>query len=271
MSDHSLKLEKDLDAPQTKIWRYIDLQKLVSLLARRALYFARPSSFHDPYEGWMPRSHMDALAAINQRYIEQIEEARRQFAAHNPNADLARFNAGIDATIRQYVQRAQNAPLEAVRKFGVSCWHKNEYESEAMWRTYPAESVAIQSTVARLRDSNRSAKTINIENVRYMDFDNDPIEKGHEQYLLCLKRKSFEHEKELRATVLLGDGIEGAFLDFDLDVLIAQIHLSPRASEIFRQAVSDILKGTAKPLDKPLVASSLYEKPSYGINLTLRN
>jgi hypothetical protein len=125
----------------------------------------------------MPRSHMDALAAINQRYIDQLQESRRQFAALNPNADLTGFNANMDVAIAQFASQLKSVPIEAVLKCGVSCWHKNEYESEGMWRSYPAESVAIQSTVARLRDANTSGKTINIDNVRYMDFDSDPIEK----------------------------------------------------------------------------------------------
>jgi hypothetical protein len=161
-----------------------------------------------------------------------------------------------------------NAPFETVQKFGVSCWHKNEYESEAMWRAYPPESVAIESTVGQLCSANRSGIPLTVDDVRYMDFNDDAIQKGHEHYLLYIKRKSFEHEKELQAAALLGDGPEGAFLDFDLDVLITKIHVSPRASELFSHAVSDILSGTVKPLDKPLVRSSLYDKPDYRIDLT---
>jgi hypothetical protein len=253
--------ERALDAPQAKIWRYIDLQRLVSLLTRRALYFARPSSFTDPYEGWMPRSHIDAMAAIHRSYVERFREARRQLDSRIPDALLGRYNADMDAALARLAERLANAPFETVQKFGVSCWHKSEYESEAMWRTYAAESVALESTVGQLFSANRSGTPLTLDNVRYMDFNDDPIERGHEHYLLYIKRKSFEHEKELRAAALLGAGAEGAFLDFDLDVLITKVHVSPRASELFSHTVSDILRGNVKPLDKPLVRSSLYDKP----------
>jgi hypothetical protein len=269
MTDESTKRPSALDTPGDKIWRYVDLQKLVSMLSTRTLYFPRPSAFRDPYEGWMPRSHMDALAGINQNYIAQQHDLRRQFAAINPNADLTRFNEGIQKNIETYAEQAKRAPMEAVQKFGVTCWHKSEYESEAMWSAYPAESIAIESTVGQLHAAHRTEKNVFIDNVRYMDFDRDPIEKGYSQYLLFLKRKSFEHEREVRGTVLLGDGTEGAFLDYDLDVLVTQIHVSPRASAEFRHAVTDIVAGNVRPLDKPVLASTLYEKPGYGINLKL--
>jgi hypothetical protein len=56
---------------------------------------------------------------------------------------------------------------------------------------------------------------------------------------------------------------------FDLDVLIEKIYISPRASEAFRQAVADLLKGSVRMLDKPLVVSSLYDAPGYSMDLTL--
>lgn len=48
-------------------------------------------------------------------------------------------------------------------------------------------------------------------------------------------------------------------MGFDLDVLIEKIYISPRASEAFRQAVADLLKGSVRMLDKPPVVSSLYD------------
>lgn len=269
MTEETKKLPTALDKPHAKLWRYIDLQKFISMLSTRTLFFSRPSAFRDPYEGWMPRSHMEALAGINQRYIAQQHDLRREFAAINPNADLTRFNEGIQRNIETYAEKAKRAPKEAVQKFGVTCWHKSEYESEAMWSAYPAESVAIELTVGQLDAANRTDKKVYVDDVRYMDFESDPIEKGYSQYLLFLKRKSFEHEREVRGVVLLGEGTDGAFLDYDLDILVTQIHVSPRASAEFRHAVSDIVAGKVHPLNKPVLASTLYEQPDYGIELKL--
>jgi len=262
-----LHLSADRDV---KIWRYIDLQKYVSLLATRSLYFPRPSSFHDPYEGWLPKSHIAAYAQMSQNFIDQHDALRGQVAALYPGADLAPFNAGIDANLETYIAHARTMLTETAERFGVSCWHRGDYESESMWRAYPAECVAIESTVGRLADAARHDKTITISAVRYADFENDPIEKGHREYLLFMKRKSFAHEQELRACAFLGVGTGGALLLYDLDGLVAQIHISPRATPAFRQSVIDISAGTIGTLNKPILASRLYEKPDYNMELRLR-
>ena len=267
MTDINSKPQIALDTPGAKIWRFMDLSKFVSLLATRSLHFARPSSFHDPFEGWMPRSYIAALAEKNQTFIQQHEELKRQFAQFHPDADLATFNAAVNANLANYAAQSNRLIEEVVAKFGVNCWHRSEYESEAMWRLYAEDCLAIESTIAQLRDSNRTEKDVLIQNVRYMDFDRDPIEKGHEQQILVLKRKSFEHEKELRAIVFLDRGTQGAFLKYDLDMLVTAIHISPRASDIFRQAVSNIMAGAVPTLNRPLAVSTLYQKPDYNFDL----
>jgi|SRR5271163_202795 len=58
-----------------RIWRYIDLAKLVSMFSKKALYFDPPSELIDPFEGYMPRSHVKAheeIAANNSRGIRAI-------------------------------------------------------------------------------------------------------------------------------------------------------------------------------------------------------
>jgi hypothetical protein len=96
--------ERALDAPQAKIWRYIDLQRLVSLLTRRALYFARPSSFTDPYEGWMPRSHIDAVAVMCRSYVERFRDARRFLDSRIPDALRDRYQVDMDATLARLTE-----------------------------------------------------------------------------------------------------------------------------------------------------------------------
>jgi hypothetical protein len=261
--------ETALDTPDAKIWRYMDLPKFVSLLSRRALFFASVLKFDDPYEGWMPRSYIEAMSGLNQSFVDQHNSLRGEVAKRYPGADLTALNKGMDESLVKYAEHAKNALHEVRQRFGVSCWHKNEYESEAMWRSYPAQSVAIESTVGRLHGANRTDKNVIIENVRYMDFDRDPIERGYSQIILVLKRKSFEHEREVRAIVMLGDGHKGQLLDYDIDSLISHVHISPRADEPFRHAVADVLGQWAPALTARLSVSRLYETPDYGIELKL--
>jgi hypothetical protein len=38
---------------ETRIWRYMDLPRFVSMLATKSLWFAKAAQFHDdPYEGY---------------------------------------------------------------------------------------------------------------------------------------------------------------------------------------------------------------------------
>jgi hypothetical protein len=258
------------DQSDSKIWRFVGLSKFISLLSTRALYFARPSQFHDPYEGWMPRSHVNAIAELNQRYVDGINAARAQFHSLYPDADHAQFDQATDAILERYADQAKNSIASSCARFGISCWHKNEYESEAMWRAYPPESIAIESTARQLKAAYRGEGLLLVENVRYADFDSDPIEKGHEQYMLVMKRKSFEHEREVRAIRLLGEGTDGALLPYDLNTLINRVVVSPRADTAFGEAVRSVVEGGLW-LDKPMSISSLYSKPDYGMELDLRS
>ena len=112
--------------------------------------------------------------------------------------------------------------------------------------------------------------------MRYADFDTAPIEKGHEHYGLFMKRRSFEHEKELRATILLRaeqwqlpEHDRGISVECDLDVLINRVHVSPSCAPFIATAVERLCLGKVKPLKKPVVHSLLLRDPGFGITIDL--
>ena len=55
-----------------KIWRYMDLTKLVAFLETGSLYFARADTFGDPYEGSWTR--LNKAAEEQQGFSKQREE-----------------------------------------------------------------------------------------------------------------------------------------------------------------------------------------------------
>jgi hypothetical protein len=114
-----------------KSWRYVDLAKFVSMLATRTLYFpCATTELTDPYEGWMPRSHIKALMALNHTYLDQMKHTRDAIIAMHP----ARDRAPLDAVVKDAQRKLDFQQLlrETNAKFGVNCWHTNEGESEAM-------------------------------------------------------------------------------------------------------------------------------------------
>lgn len=133
---------------KSKVWRYMDVAKFVSLLTTRSLYFACPSTqFQDPFEGRLPRSHIEALSKTLQSLLgDPLIALRKEFAGRGiPLEPFDRARSTLADQLR-------NASAKATLKFGVSCWHESEYESDAMWKLYSASGrgIAIQSTVGQL-------------------------------------------------------------------------------------------------------------------------
>lgn len=249
-----------------KIWKYMDFPKFASMLTTGSLYFACPSQFNDPYEGSVPRSHARAESEIVHKLVDDILALRPHFAAQSSDS-VER----LDDLMRTLRSNLRTAPKKAVLRFGVSCWHLSEYESEAMWRLYSAlgQGIAIESTIGKLKASLGRREGVQIDAVRYVDFDQAQIEKGHRHYTLFMKKKCFEHEKELRATILLPQEGKGIPVSCDLDVLISRVHVSPFVESYMRDTVEALCKGNAHVLRKPVLQSQLQSEPDYGIEIDL--
>jgi len=50
--------------PNTKIWRYMDFTKFLSLLEDSSLYFTRSDRFEDVYEGSTPHANAEMLESV---------------------------------------------------------------------------------------------------------------------------------------------------------------------------------------------------------------
>jgi hypothetical protein len=246
-----------------KIWRYVDLAKFVHMLATGSIYFpCSTSELRDPYEGYLPRSHINAEAQIAAGLLDPLKRTLSSIATLAPTRD----HAPLDRISEEAQRRLSIHKLrrDAASNFGVSCWHINEHESEAMWQLYTAagQGVAIESTKARLEGALKGQGIV-VDRVRYMDFDSDEIEKGHAHYGGFLKQKSFAHEQELRATIRLPTPGAGAALPCDLNALIAQIHVCPKAPLYYAEVVRYVV-GQAKPeIEAPVVISKLLDQPDY--------
>jgi hypothetical protein len=253
-----LELEDD-----SKIWKYMDLGKFASMLTTRSLYFACPVQFSDPYEGVLPKSHIEAEAKITQALLDPIIALTKQIA-NAIGAEQVEAHTRLQALNLSIDQMRRTRHREVNAKFGVSCWHQSEHESDAMWKLYSAsgQGIAIESTVGQLRTCFENRDDFQIDRVRYMDFDRDPIEKNHKRYRLFIKRKSFECEREVRATILLPTEGAGVSVECDLNVLVTQIHVSPLVERFVSDAIEALCSGSVRCLSKPLRHSPLYSPPA---------
>jgi hypothetical protein len=227
----------DLNSPHddARVWRYMDIGKLVSLLNTSTLFFCRMDRLRDPWEG-QPNSL--ALEEWKGREVRQGEMERL-------------FRAS-----RQWMF--------------VNSWHINEFESAAMWDLYlkTPEGIAVETTFARLRDSfsAEQAQQVFIGTVSYIDYEKAAVPSENGFFLALHKRISFAHERELRALVWLlinkdtdlkAPAPEGVSVRVDLACLIRKVFVSPAAGSWYVGVVAALL-------DKfgygaiPVVQSRLY-------------
>jgi hypothetical protein len=230
-----------------KIWRYMDFTKFVSILENKGLFFPRADNLGDPFEG--------SFSSVNQKLRPLIYKHSKLFSDEKRIGEIIR-------NLRSWVV--------------ISCWHVNEYESAGMWNLYARteEAVCIQSTYKRLRDILSKKSKIGL--VKYVDYRNEWIPESNILAPFMYKRKSFEHERELRAVINLSGIIEsasdisdiegeppigGIWVPIDLNEIIEKVYAAPYAPEWFGELLKSVVK--TYNLDVPVIKSSLDDEPMF--------
>src|SRR5688572_28587310 len=78
--------------PETKIWRYLEHEKFISLLEERALFFCRTDKFPDPFEGSVPFKEYDYRRYYDEE--ENLTDEAREIRNSN-HAGLTRVHLGF--------------------------------------------------------------------------------------------------------------------------------------------------------------------------------
>ena len=98
-----------------KIWRYLDLPKLIDFLETRSIHFARADTLGDPYEGTWPELNI----VVREQHLPKI------VAAHKGKIELERYRRGIEDMTRFTRQTMY-----------INSWGGGETENVAMWELY---------------------------------------------------------------------------------------------------------------------------------------
>jgi hypothetical protein len=238
-----------------RIWRYVDLTKFLSMLEKQSLYFRRFDKLADadPFEG--------LYTETNLRLDTLIPSLPGQVGTP--------FTTGKE--FQQLRESVRFVAKKSRSVFFVNCWHASEHESAAMWKLYlkSDEGVAVQSTVRALKRSLRkySEYEVNIGKVRYIDPSSEAIPEFDLMQLTQFKRKSFEHEKELRVSIWTGqagkntwqknkyENEAGIYVPIDVGSLIKRVFVSPTAEKWFTQLVRSLCK--RYKVRKPVTQSDL--------------
>lgn len=230
----------------TLVWRYMDLPKLISLLASKTLFLSSIELFSDPHEGSITRPCSEKLAKDS--HLLQHAEWRK----------LIRENVFIN------------------------CWRLGNEESEAMWQIYCGrnQGVAIQTSYHRLKESIPTDAKLGVGVVSYLDYQTDDMPNYHVYTPVLHKRKAFEHEQEVRivcsmvsyqsndfpspSAVIGQDGkIVGMRLPWSAESVVEKICINPYADQWYRDVVEETVKIFAPALASRTEWSQMRSDPCY--------
>jgi hypothetical protein len=224
----------------TKIWRYMDVLKYISLLQTSSLYFCRADFLKDvdPFEGSFPKKEYKYLIRTTSEEVAK---------------NLYRFTS---------------------RDTYVNCWHLNEIESIAMWKLYSEadKGIAVQSTYEKFVHSlANTEEDIFAGQVQYIDYENDIYYATSEHKLnhgnaftgFIHKRNIYEHEKEFRAIFHTKHEDEdvGKIIQVNLTNLIEKVVVSPAISNWIYDLIKNITENYYQGID--VVKSVFDSKPYY--------
>ena len=222
---------KPPENPDQKVWRYIDTTKFLDLINSNSLFFTRTDLFEDVYEGSLTKKSVEART----KYYELLDQMTKTPTEYTPDF-YNRYNQALKSEI------------------ALNCWHMSDYESAAMWKLYlkSNEGIAIQSTYSRLSSCfDETEIPVFIGKVKYIDYDNHFIDLNNLLLPFVHKRRSFEHEKELRCLVWQNARSEdakfsldtgGVKIEIDLEMLVENIYISPNTPAWFTILINDIVK-----------------------------
>ncbi len=236
--------------PNSKIYRYFNLEKFEWLIKKSALHFTRLDKFEDPFEGLITQQQFTGFEH-NEYVLERGEHNARNFIHYG----------------RPFI--------------ALSCWSRNN-ESMPMWNSYAKNGVVIESTVDALQKaiaSNQLDGTQHIVDVKYEKYTKPIInwpndDRNIKVGLAFYKGVSYKDEREIRAVLkkpvpkgkitpmeLEQKAYPSAGIDVpvDLSQVIKKIIVYPFASHWLVPAVEGILNKYSRNNFVNLISTSSLE------------
>jgi hypothetical protein len=227
------------------LWRYCTLERFEQMVGNRRIYFAAADQFADPFEG--------AVAV------------QTDVPPPDPRYGEMEFD--------------ECAFFELKRLTKLNCWHRAEYESDAMWKLYAAQGkgIAICSTADRMRRAFqpfRLRPEYGVEElwgspIRYVDLTQIRMRGVGMLERFFFKHRAFEWEREFRLAISMRMAEEfgasipelGIEVAVDLDILIDSIVVGPE----IRREDSDHVVALARRegFERQLRFSTLLGRPRY--------
>lgn len=228
-----------------QLWKYFRPERFISMLSENKIYFASANQFEDRFEG-----------AVAVQSLQQEVDLRY---------------AGMEST--------EQAFFELKRLTKISCWHRANYESDAMWKLYAGEhkGIAICTTPDRMRAAFKpfrlkpeyGTEDLWAGLIEYVDLTKVRMTSAAMLNRFFFKHRAFEWEREFRLAISLrmaeefGVPVpsEGIFVEVDLPTLIDRIVLGATTTEAERAIVAEHVARAG--LEDRLQLSSLLGRPRF--------
>ncbi len=230
------------DDLRDKIWRYMDLPKLIYLLDKRKLYLSRADTFEDAHEGATPLAQKDWEIQRDPKNSESFADFRCR-------------------------QREWTF---------ISCWSHRDHESHALWRIFcgPKQGVAICSRYGRLAEL-LNPKLAN--ELGLVDYGRDELIPQNTLVPFFRKRKAFAYEQEARfvASIFFCTDVRdqtGKLLAprrclqiplRDLSAFVETIRIHPEADTGYVDAVKSLVDKYAPDLLNRVEPSEMAKPPVF--------
>lgn len=247
----------------SRIWRYMRIKYFVDLLQRRALYFRRLDRLEDQFEGAFSDDAFEQAA-------KDLVPIARHFGIEHPE--------GVDDLDAALLAMLSSEESMRASTF-INCWHRNDYESFAMWKLFARDSetnhggIAILSTKGRLWKSvtpDQQEPVAVMGDVAYYDRRTESMPSPCQW--VC-KDQMFSWEKEVRISTfnspteygVMGfnaDHPDGLHLPTDLHLLIEAVVLPPGSEQEEHARMRNLLDEFGLP-HVPVLPSAADIEPYY--------
>ncbi|MCX5632219.1 MAG: DUF2971 domain-containing protein [Phycisphaerae bacterium] len=206
------------------VWRYMSIDNFLFLVTNSKLYFCRPDKFKDPWEGVWPKPIIDGVRS---------QEFGEKYPGFKGDAII-----GMSETFKRGIY--------------LNCWYCRSHESAAMWDLYgkSGASIAIKSTIGKLKKGIIYKNNFFIGKVDYIDYEKDTVDELNFLLPYFIKRKSFEHEQEVRLLIIyipekdlkdVKNSQDEILATIDFKTLIDNVYVSPSAPSWMKEVMQNIL------------------------------
>lgn len=211
------------DDPTRPVWRYMDTNKFLFLLATKKLYFCRADILQDHFEGTYPEANIKLLADF--------------------------LNSTGKSSI---IEKMKKDWRKARKSTYISCWCMHKCDLDLMWKGYvpDGQGIAIKSSVGKLVEVCDKADKfwpLDLTQVEYIDFESPPGECIGSFLPFMWKDKHFELDNEIRIihqpniSVDPDEPPNNVLIPVELDALLEEVIIKSDASEDYVQFIRETL------------------------------